>query len=179
MFTSPGTSQGNFMDPEALANLKSVNLNADFAAVTLAMNGAFDARIAQLQKAKADYDAINAIKMTVAEAGKIMEKAKNEAKDVQDRLDAALSKEKELFYVGQKLGDKEAELNLRAASVEKSEAALEDREKKLKQDHDRLSQANLDALNDIKKRETAYLADRQNLEKMKKAFNAKLEALKE
>lgn len=178
MFNSPGTSQGNFMDPDALSKIKSVDLSADFAAVTLTINGLFDDRIAQLKALKDEFDARAEVGTTLDEAKKIKEQAKAIESDVEARLQLALQKERELDDKNASYVNRLFELNIKAADQEKMDADLAKRELKLQSSIER-QQADANAQSAAFAAEKAILErDREILAKQKSDFNARLDALR-
>lgn len=157
-----------------------VDIAGHVAAVKLAMDGAFDGRIAELKEALAAMDEKTSIAQTLEQAQKIKD-------DADDYATAALAKAKDALAKAQDATDKaasrEATVSARESAVASRESGVEGRQAT----QDRREQAMLDAqtvseisikarLAALDKNEAAQAGKQKQLDADIRAFNQKLDA---
>lgn len=164
MFLSHGTAEGLSL--------------LDVVAVKLALEGQFDARIAELKKVTADLEAKQSVSTTLAKANKLMAEAQARS-DAVDAREAAAEAAAEVVKNGAAdVAEKLAEVATREHALA---VAKDDLAKRV--DAFTTAQANVQASMTERERvlaqnQTAVQAGLAALESQKKAFNDKLNALK-
>ena len=116
-------------DIDGLANLKSVDLSADIAAVSLVLTGQFDEKIKEYTAAKADFEKIGSFKAAEKKAAKLVADAEAQLADVISKGHALDERENSLADRENAMKTAKANLDLAASEVDKKLAKFESFEK--------------------------------------------------
>jgi len=175
---APSEERRFMSDIDGLANLKSVDLSADIAAVSLVLTGEFDEKIKEYVAAKADFEKIGSFKAAEKKAAKLVADAEAQLADVISKGHALderenLLAEREAALETSKVNVQQwlDEVNDKIAKLEKAERALDAKEASIK--------ANAEAEAENIRTEKARLTEEnERLAAEREAFNAKLAALR-
>jgi hypothetical protein len=179
-FLSSGSqTEGRFMaNVETLAALKSVNLDADFAAVTLTINGAFDKRIKELTSAIAEFDKRQNIVNATNDAKKLIETATAQENAAKKAISALAEKEAELARREAEIEAAIAKRSAEEAALAEKESAFDQKNQQMLKHKENTEKALAQRELVVTKAEAKIAADLEELKAQKTAFNEKLALLK-
>lgn len=169
MFLNPGS------EVEDIVAIRGV----DYVVVQLAMEGKFDAKIAEYKALKDSLDAKKQIADTIEMAEKLKSDAQSKSDEVAAKAKAVEERETAVADLEKFVTAKEANAEAKSAEAlrvtDEATAKMQQSDETLKQ-----AQSAIDAREQSVIHQLAQLAtDREALEAQKKAFNAKLEALRQ
>jgi chromosome segregation ATPase len=173
------TEARDFMsDIDGLANLKSVDLSADIAAVSLVLTGKFDDKIKEYAAVKADFEKIKSLKAAEKKIIKSLAHAEAQLAEViskghalDERENSLAEREAALETVRVNIDLSLNQANSKFAKLEKAELALEAQEASIK------ANAEAEAEN-IRLEKVRLTEENERLAAEREAFNAKLALLR-
>jgi len=175
---APSEERRFMSDIDGLANLKSVDLSADIAAVSLVLTGEFDEKIKEYVAAKADFEKIESFKTAEKKAAKLVADAEAQLADVISKGHALDERENSLADRENAMETAKANLDLAASEVDKKLAKFESFEKFLDAKEASIK-ANAEAeAENIRLEKVRLTEENERLAAEREAFNAKLAALR-
>jgi predicted house-cleaning NTP pyrophosphatase (Maf/HAM1 superfamily) len=175
---APSEERHFMSDIDGLANLKSVDLSADIAAVSLVLTGQFDEKIKEYTAAKADFEKIGSFKAAEKKAAKLVADAEAQLADVIGKGHALDKRENSLADRENAMETAKANFDLAASEVDKKLAKFESFEKFLDAKEASIK-ANAEAeAENIRLEKVRLTEEHQRLATEREAFNAKLAALR-